>query len=294
LEKGEIPWQKPWRAGWPCNLFSKRRYGLLNAIVLNVAGFGSPYWATRKQIEAHKGRVRKSQLTKSNTVYYTRLNTFVDWVIPGEMGSKELGVLFKEYTVWNVEQTQGLERYVPQPEHSVPIDEAEKLIKKMPLPVTIKRNPGRACYYPRDDYISVPSLSQFFTEPEYYSTLFHELIHATGHTARLNRKTLAEATKFGDHSYSQEELVAEMGAAMLCGLSGIAPKTVENSAAYIQHWLGVLKKDRTVLFQAIAQGKKACGYIRDEPATPEPAKVSGKADSQVELLTAEVLDAVDE
>ena len=85
--------------------------------------------------------------------------------------------------------------------------------------------------------MSVPPLDAYASREEYYSTLFHELVHSTGHGTRLKRQSLLQFTHFGDHEYSHEELVAEMGAAMLCGLTGIAPKTLENSARYVASWL---------------------------------------------------------
>lgn len=262
LEKNVIPWQQPWRGGWPQNLFTKREYGFLNGLFLNVAGFGTPYWATQKQIEKHKGRIRADQATKCNTVFFF-LPPRRFWINTIEFGSHEASALFlRLYAVWNVEQTEGLERYIPQPTQSVPVDEAEKLVKGMPQAPTIRGNPGMAYYHPRKDFVSLPSDTQFHSIEEYYATLFHELVHATGHPARLKRKSLAEMGKFGDPDYSQEELVAEMGAAMLCGVAGIAPKTVENSAAYIQFWLRELKNDKRLLLIAAGQAQKACDFIR--------------------------------
>jgi antirestriction protein ArdC len=90
----------------------------------------------------------------------------------------------------------------------------------------------------------------------YYATLFHELIHSTGHPCRLNRPTLTESAGFGSDPYCREELVAELGAAFLCGHTGIE-NTIQNSAAYLQNWLEALKNDRTLIVQAAAQAQKA-------------------------------------
>ena len=89
----------------------------------------------------------------------------------------------------------------------------------------------------------------------------HELLHATGHASRLARKGITNPSYFGSHDYSQEELVAEFGASMLCGVSGIEQKTIENSAAYIQGWLKVLKNDKKCLVLAAAQAQKAADFI---------------------------------
>ena len=66
---------------------------------------------------------------------------------------------------------------------------------------------------------------------------------------------------FGSEEYSREELVAEMGAAFLCGQAGIEERTLNNSAAYIQNWLTVLKNDHKLIVQAAAQAQRAADFI---------------------------------
>ncbi len=121
---------------------------------------------------------------------------------------------------------------------------------------------GRACYSPSADKVEIPSMARFETAEGYHSTLFHELTHSTGHANRLARKDLLEFHHFGDPNYSREELVAEMGAAMLCGVTGIAQVTVQNSAAYIASWLNKLRGDKRLVVQAAAQAQKAADMIR--------------------------------
>jgi antirestriction protein ArdC len=94
------------------------------------------------------------------------------------------------------------------------------------------------------DRINCPPISDFKVSEEYYCTLFHEMIHSTGYTSRLARTGIkTKGVAFGDEAYSKEELVAEMGAAMLCGVAGIDNSTIDNSASYIDSWLRVLKKE---------------------------------------------------
>jgi antirestriction protein ArdC len=113
----------------------------------------------------------------------------------------------------------------------------------------------------------------FVRAEEYYSTLFHELTHSTGHATRLNRPTLTDLCPFGSTNYSREELVAEMGAAYLCSLTGIVNATIDNSAAYIQGWLRRLRSDPKVLVQAAAQAQKAVDYLTNSggPHDDHPA-----------------------
>jgi antirestriction protein ArdC len=107
----------------------------------------------------------------------------------------------------------------------------------------------------------MPPRSAFFSAPEYYSTLFHELIHSTGNERRLARQGVVDRARFGSHAYSHEELVAECGAAFLCGEAGISASTLDNSAAYIAHWVKALKNDPKMLVNASGQAAKACDLI---------------------------------
>lgn len=98
---------------------------------------------------------------------------------------------------------------------------------------------------------------------EYYSVQFHEMVHSTGHPKRLACKGITESgVSFGDATYSKEELVAEIGTALLYGVAGIENTTIGNSASYIQSWLRVLKEDSKLIVQTAAQAQKAADYIR--------------------------------
>jgi antirestriction protein ArdC len=119
----------------------------------------------------------------------------------------------------------------------------------------------RAYYSPRLDYIHIPAKEAFSSPEEFYSTAFHELAHASGHSSRLHRKGVTEPAHFGSHDYSQEELVAEFGASMLCGFAGIEQQTIENSAAYIQGWLKVLKGDKKLAIIAAGQAQRVADFI---------------------------------
>ena len=85
---------------------------------------------------------------------------------------------------------------------------------------------------------------------------------------RLARKSLEDWAPFGSADYSREELVAEMGAGFLCAVSGIENMTLNNSAAYIQSWLKVLKDDRRAVVIAAGQAQKAADFILNRTAPP--------------------------
>jgi antirestriction protein ArdC len=131
----------------------------------------------------------------------------------------------------------------------------------MPLRPDIRYGGNRACYSPSLDYCNIPHQHTFDTIESFYDTVFHELSHSTGHANRLGRKGVTETSYFGSHEYSKEELVAERGAAFLCGHVGIENTTIENSAAYLQGWLKALKNDKTLLIHAAAQAQKASDFI---------------------------------
>ena len=108
----------------------------------------------------------------------------------------------------------------------------------------------------------MPHRSKFSTPAEYHSTLFHELAHSTGHKSRLHRENFDNPVIFGSASYSKEELVAEMGAAYLCGLAGIENATINQSASYLAGWLQALRNDHRLLISAASQAQKSVDYIR--------------------------------
>jgi antirestriction protein ArdC len=107
----------------------------------------------------------------------------------------------------------------------------------------------------------MPARALFNSTEEYYSTLFHELTHSTGHASRVGREGIEQLNTFGSESYSREELIAEMGAAMLSGISGIETKTLENSAAYLQSWITRLRGDSRLVISAASAAQKAADYI---------------------------------
>ena len=118
----------------------------------------------------------------------------------------------------------------------------------------------RAFYCPSDDTITLPLLAQYHETSEYYSTAFHELIHSTGHSKRLNR--LDKTAFFGSETYSKEELIAEIGAAELVNQAGLeTASSFRNSAAYIQNWLSVLRNDKRFIISAAGKAEKAVNLI---------------------------------
>jgi len=138
----------------------------------------------------------------------------------------------------------------------------------MPLCPEIKHGQAKAFYSPSLDYINMPPVALFHSDEEYYSTLFHEMTHSTGHSDRLNRSTVTKTAHFGSSDYSKEELIAEMGSAFLSAEAGIINTTIDNSAAYIKGWISALKSadNRGLVIQAASAAQKAADYVLNVPA----------------------------
>jgi antirestriction protein ArdC len=168
-------------------------------------------------------------------------------------------ILLRCYNVFNLEQCERIK--FPDPVRVInPIEQCESIVKAMPNPPGFVQD-ARACYWPSTDTVGMPDRSAFLAAEQYYSTLFHEITHSTGHPSRLGREGIMNHSPFGSEGYSKEELVAEMGAAMLCGTAGIESRTLGNSAAYLQTWINKLKSDARLIVSAASQAQKAADYI---------------------------------
>ena len=263
LEQGTVPWQKPWQGSEqaPQNLVSRKAYRGVNVFLLHAMHYTSPFWVTFKQAQELGGNVRKGE--RACPVVFWK------WLDVEREGEKERVPFLRYYSVFNVAQCDGLEEHVPSVpgatrEHS-PVESAERIVATMPKRPDVRHGLGQAFYSPGADYVGMPAPEQFRSGEDYYSVLFHELTHSTGHESRLARKgvsgTDGQWSAFGSNPYAKEELVAEMGAAFLCGQAGIVERTLDNSAAYVASWLARLKDDPKLVVQAAAQAQKAADYV---------------------------------
>ena len=157
------------------------------------------------------------------------------------------------------------------------IEEAERIAAEYKDAPRIEFRGDQAMYLPREDVICLPSIQRFDSGQEFYSTLFHELTHSTGHEKRLARKTLTDLCPFGSTNYSREELVAEMGAAMLSGECGIENTVIDNSASYIAGWLKRLQNDRRLVVVAAGQAQQAVDHILGRRFTIEEPEAALKS-----------------
>lgn len=271
LERGVVPWQRPWRhvtgAGiGSANLRSKRPYRGINVLLLAIAeaanGYERPWWVTFKQAKELGGSVRRGE--KGTSIYFFKPIVVED----EETGKKKTIPLLRSFTVFNVDQCDGLEAKVPAPVETETtrverIDQAERIVAGFLAaggPSYSERPSDRAYYSPGADAVVVPERDQFVNGETFYSTVFHELAHSTGHKSRLDREELGGS--FGSKPYAREELVAELGASFLRGEAGINGEAeLDQSAAYIASWLKSLADDPKLVVWAAGRAQKAADLI---------------------------------
>lgn len=268
LEAGLVPWRKPWKADRTnCPLRATGDpYRGVNILVLQATamarGYASPYWLTFNQAKKAGGNVRKGE-QGTPVVFYKTVAKKKDAETGESPGSYRL---LRHYTVFNLDQIEGVEMPAlePLPERD-PIAACDQIVARFVGALNGPRlNHGgdRAFYSPMFDRVQMPLLGQFDASESYYQTLFHELAHSTGHEDRLARQNWSEVT-FGDASYAQEELVAEIAASFLCTEAGV-DGDLDQSASYIGGWLRALKNDKTLVVKAAAAAQKAAGHILGE------------------------------
>jgi len=261
LNEGIIPWEKPWIG--LRNYVTKREYHGINLLLLSMDKHQSSEFVTFKQVKDLKESVKKGSRADM-VIFFRRYEVEArdkdgNLELDEETGEpkKELRFALRYYNVFNLDQTT-----IPLPDYGngKRIKKCEDILKDMPNLPAIEEGGSVAAYNLKLDLLRTPSKREFKDREKYYSSVFHELVHATGHETRLNRKDF-RGNGFGSEKYSKEELVAEIGASFLCALCEIENKTINNSAAYIQGWLKRLNNDSTLIISASAQAQKAVDYI---------------------------------
>ncbi|GBR20027.1 MULTISPECIES: ArdC family protein [Asaia] len=262
LEKGYAPWVQPWTntmtsGSLPRNATTESRYSGINVILLWIAGqtggFRAQRWLTYRQAEKLGGNVRKGE--KGTTVFYA--NRFVPKSQAERDDPKTIAFL-KRYTVFNIEQCDGLPESACEVPTSTPLAErheaAEAVIAATKADIRFGGN--KAFYAPTLDYIALPQREAFAEQPAFLNTAFHELAHWSGAEHRLARDL---SNRFGTHGYGAEELVAEMTAAFVMAELGIAPRS--DHASYIGSWLALMKEDKRAIFTAARLATEAANFI---------------------------------
>lgn len=274
LEQGHIIWKQGWNSlGLPKNIAAGNHYRGWNLFYMNFIalykGYKTPYFITYKQAQDLGGNICRGE--KGYQIVYWALvdnrnkTVTIKDADTGEEKEEYLQYRVpKFYVVFNIDQTEGIK--FPKVEKlfqnkAEELQSCEQIIESMPNCPKIRNAGDRAYYSCATDKVTMPLPALFHNMEEYYSTLFHELAHSTGHETRLNRKELKEHDGFGGENYSKEELTAELTAAFLCAISGIEQKTLTNSTAYIQGWLKALNNDKTLILKAASQAQAAADFI---------------------------------
>lgn len=277
LERGVRPWLKPWNAQHAAGRitrplrFNGERYNGINILMLwaeaETRGYSCPIWMTFNQARDKGAFVRKGE--RGAPVVYASRFSRTEEGDGGEEVEREIPFL-KEYTVFNVEQIDGLPEYFyqlkegPKPPMQR-IEEADQFFANTKAEI---RTGGTQAYYAMtSDHVQMPRFECFRDAEAHAATLAHELTHWTRHPSRLAREFGRK--RFGDEGYAVEELVAELGAAFLSADLRITPEVREDHASYVANWLTVLKGDKRAIFTAASYASRAVDFLHGlQPIAP--------------------------
>ena len=269
LEQGARPWHKPWSMDHAGGRIARplRHNGVpyqgINILLLwsaaEIRDFTNPHWLTYKQARELGGFVRKGE--HGSPIVFA--DTFTKTVTNDKGEKTEETIPFlKEYSVFNVEQCEGLPAHLRETEirHLQPLQRIERATKFFEsTQADIRHGGDRAFYLLDQDYIRIPTLCTFRDAESYTATVAHELTHWTGHPARLARPY--SKNRFGQKGYAFEELIAELGAAFVCADLEITPEVQPDHAAYVSDWLKLLHGDKRAIFSAAAQASRAVEFL---------------------------------
>lgn len=272
LKQGVAPWKQPYAFSNNVNAISKKPYNGFNILLLNISRmnnkFDSTVWLTFKQAKQLGGNIKGG--SQSTVITFFTMKEFKEEKADGTTKIKKVPLL-RYYNVFNLDQTERIDKSVldwskEYADCNENILTAENILHRYENKPPVVHFNCTPCYIPKVDEINIPSMDNFHSSQEYYSTLFHEMLHSTGHQTRLNRKGIAELDREDKHKYSFEELIAEIGASYLNYHAGIFEDVMNNSAAYIDNWLKVLtnKDNERWLTTAFNQSEKAVNYILNQ------------------------------
>ena len=264
LEKGEIPWKKPWNTinlGYPQNFISKKVYKGINFWMTLFEERTMPFWLTFNQAKKLGGKIKKG--SKATDIIFYQIIEKED-----NKGKPYSFPIVKRSKVFNIEQCEDIDNPLEEKLETLhrdnfkDIQKCEDILKNIKDKISVISNDGvsKAFYRPSTDTIHMPVKSLFKTDEGYYATLFHEIGHCTGSKSRLERDGILKNTRHGDKLYAKEELVAELTSSFLCNYAGIE-NTVDNNAAYIQSWLNALNNDNKLVYDAMKDAFKAIEYL---------------------------------
>jgi antirestriction protein ArdC len=262
MEDGVNPWKKTWKAvrdgKIPHNFASGRNYSGSNLIMLSCMPFTNAGYVTYNQAKKLGGSVSKGQ-KGTPIVFWSKIEK------KQPNGEIREGWFLKCYTVFNVEQCEGLDLSkagtIEEVSESIPHEILGQYIEKNKI--TLNHGGDSAYYSPTFDRIQMPHQQGFDIEEHYQAVLAHEIIHSTGHESRLKRfKENDQDYNSGKESYSFEELVAEIGSCFLLGQMKIEPDW-DNSASYLKGWAKYLTDNKEAFVKASGKATKAVALVTE-------------------------------
>ena len=270
LERGVRPWHRPWSGqgstGRPLRANGAAYQGvnvLLLWIEAAARGYASPVWMTYRQAQAIGANVRRGE-RGSMVVYANAITRTERDDRTGEESERRIPFL-KAYTVFNLAQIENLpaawhvEAPTPRLAEADRIAAAETFFGA--IGAELRHGADGAYYVPGKDHIAMPPFAAFESAASYYATLGHEHVQWTGHASRLGRPL---STRHRDpDAYAREELVAELGAAFLCADLGIADQPREDHAAYLGHFLALLRADKRAIVSAAAAAQRSVSFLHE-------------------------------
>lgn len=276
LESGTVPWKKPWdsTSSTPVSITTGRPYRGINVLLLGLEGRTDTRWGTFGAIKNAGGHVRKGEKG-------TRIVLWKPVTKKSENEEEDSSYVFlRDFVVFNVDQVDGIDPLEIAESNFTPIERAENIANSYAsgLGPRVRTGGSLAAYSPQKDVVMMPAPESFLDSESYYQTLFHELVHSTGHEKRLKR---IEPALFGTDPYAKEELVAEIGASFLTGICQLSSSADDQSTAYINGWLKRLKGDKRLIVGSAAQAQKAVDLIMSASEEVEAEKMRSEESALV-------------
>lgn len=262
---GTLIWHNPCLIKAQSNLISGNPYHgvnqLLTALAADAAGYRSSTWATFKQIRDRGGELHDAKGKGVPILFYTRL-------VPKDDEDGQERFVIRHSSVFNLDLVSGIDLSDVMADSVSPAGpdaDAQGILAAYLDREQIRVSHGMPAYLPSLDVIRMPAVDEIATTDEYYSTVFHELAHSTGHPNRLCRFGVDAARKDNQEDYSREELVAEITSALLCHGCGVdSQASIKNSAAYLQGWSRFIARAGDAFLSAVNQAYKARAFILAE------------------------------
>lgn len=274
METEGTNWTKPWTTttrnnGQPVSIYKQDYKGINRwhlGMTMAILGYQSPVFATFNKWKEVGATIKKGE--KGHEVIFFKTLKIEEQNDEGETETKNIPLL-KTYRVFNADQVEGwngnwlTDEGKEQTQDWSDVELADMIINSSGANIQ-HRNQDQAFYMPSTDQIVMPERKQFKSDSGYYGTIFHELVHWTGNKTRLDRKF---GTRFGDDNYAKEELVAELGAAMLSGIAKVDAEPRADHAQYLKGWIKGLKEQPKLIMTAASNAEKAAQFIIDSAAS---------------------------